>query len=258
MRALIRVNTWPYNRTARALHTRASFESLCSWILPVLPLRDPSTLSRAVTSVCSAEGRERGPVAQQRAEQREERLRKRRERDRARRASQGQQHRETYLQVRRESQAAETEQQRQARLQRTSTAQGERLATETEEERQARLQRMSTAQRERLAAETEEVREARLHDDRERHREHPAVNLQLPLLHQRSVQTKMLKFHEHMATLDVSKCTTCLEQFPGLQLCSRSTECLRCSRDKRTPKLYSLANNMDPGSVPSELQVCVL
>ncbi len=67
----------------------------------------------------------------------------------------------------------------------------------------------------------------------------------------------MLKFHEHMASPNVLKCTPCFEQFPGIQLCSQSTECLRCSRDKRTPKLYSSANNMDPGSVPPELQVCV-
>ena len=46
-----------------------------------------------------------------------------------------------------------------------------------------------------------------------------------------------------------------MESFPGLQLHLESTECLRCSRDKRIPKLYSSANNMDPGPIPSELQV---
>ena len=30
--------------------------------------------------------------------------------------------------------------------------------------------------------------------------------------------------------------------------------CSRCSRDKQEPKLYSAANNMDPGSVPLALQ----
>ena len=34
-----------------------------------------------------------------------------------------------------------------------------------------------------------------------------------------------------------------------------SAECQRCSRDKHIPKLYSSANNMDPGPIPSELQV---
>ena len=78
---------------------------------------------------------------------------------------------------------------------------------------------------------------------------------QLPLFEQHSIRTKMHKFHAHLATLDVSMCTTCLESFPGLQLHLGSAECLRCSRDKRIPKLYSSANNMDPGPIPSELQV---
>ena len=65
----------------------------------------------------------------------------------------------------------------------------------------------------------------------------------------------MHKFHAHFATLDLSTCTTCLESFPGLQLHLGSAECLRCSQDKHIPKLYSSANNMDPGPIPSELQV---
>ena len=36
------------------------------------------------------------------------------------------------------------------------------------------------------------------------------------------------------------------------------TECSRCGRDKRIPKLYSPANNMDPGPVPPQLQVTSL
>ena len=36
---------------------------------------------------------------------------------------------------------------------------------------------------------------------------------------------------------------------------SDKTECLRCACDKYNPKIYSSANNMDPGSVPSELVV---
>ena len=33
------------------------------------------------------------------------------------------------------------------------------------------------------------------------------------------------------------------------------TECVRCSRDKHIPKMYSIANNMNPGDVPPELTV---
>ena len=36
---------------------------------------------------------------------------------------------------------------------------------------------------------------------------------------------------------------------------ANSTECARCGRDKRIPKLYSAANNMIPGPVPPQLQV---
>ena len=80
--------------------------------------------------------------------------------------------------------------------------------------------------RDRLAAETDKEREARLQHDRERHREQQS---QLPLFEQAAVQAKMRKFHAHLATLNVF---TCLEGFPGLQLHSHSTECLRCSLDK--------------------------
>ena len=44
----------------------------------------------------------------------------------------------------------------------------------------------------------------------------------------------------------------CLESFPGLSV--KRNECTRCSRDKKTPKLYSALNLMDPGPVPPELQ----
>ena len=49
-----------------------------------------------------------------------------------------------------------------------------------------------------------------------------------------------------------------MEQFPGLQLRCNATECVRCSRDKNSPKLYSPGNNMNPGSQPLELQVSIL
>ena len=31
--------------------------------------------------------------------------------------------------------------------------------------------------------------------------------------------------------------------------------CVRCCRDKHIPKMYSSANNMDPGPLPPQLQV---
>ena len=99
--------------------------------------------------------------------------------------------------------------------------------------------------------------ETRLSRDRERHRVQQPLTVQLPLLHERSVQTKVYN-PEHMLSFSVSKCTVCMEQFPGLQLHSNATECVRCSRDKNSPKLYSPGNNMDSGSQPLELQIRVL
>ena len=36
---------------------------------------------------------------------------------------------------------------------------------------------------------------------------------------------------------------------------SDETECLRCTSDKHSPKVYSSDNNMNPGCVPPELMV---
>ena len=110
---------------------------------------------------------------------------------------------------------------RHVRLHRKSAAERERQAAETDEQRHTRLERVRAAQQERLAAETAQEREARQQHDRDRHSEH-------------SVQTKMLKFHDQIASLSSLQCTTCSEKFPGLRL----------GRDKHIPKLYSPANNM--------------
>ena len=59
----------------------------------------------------------------------------------------------------------------------------------------------------------------------------------------------MLNFHMSISTIEVPLCLTCLESFPGLTV--SSDECNRCHRDSSfSPKLYSHANNMDPGEVP--------
>ena len=156
--------------------------------------------------------------------------------------------------------ASETEEERAARLQQMSANQCHRLATETEEravrlqwmrdrlaseteeERATRLQQMSANQHHRSAAEAGSEREARLQRNREGQR---GQQSQLPLFKQPSVQAKMRKFHAEIAALEMQKCTTCSEGFPGLQLRSHCTECVCCNRDKHVPKLYSSMNNMD-------------
>ena len=100
--------------------------------------------------------------------------------------------------------------------------QRERLAAESTEEREARLQRMRINESERLAAESVEEREG----ERE-----VRANREQPFK-QYSVQMKMRRFHEYFATLNSPKCLTCSESFPGIQLHSPTTECIRCYRDK--------------------------
>ena len=81
-----------------------------------------------------------------------------------------------------------------------------------------------------------------------------------PLLHQPAVPSKMSKFHSALAALEVSACVTCMERFPGMtvRVTSAGTECVRCTRDKHSPKAYSSDNNIHPGPVPKELRVKIL
>ena len=77
----------------------------------------------------------------------------------------------------------------------------------------------------------------------------------LPLYEQHHVQAAMHSFHAEMSSVQIPTCSTCMETFPGMKINSRTSECLRCTRDRREPKLYSSSNNMHPGAVPTELQV---
>ena len=83
---------------------------------------------------------------------------------------------------------------------------------------------------------------------------------EIPLFHQPHVCSKMLQFHSQLAALWIPQCETCLEKFPGMTVSvlpgnTNKMECLRCSRDTHIHKLYSSANNMNPGAVASELMV---
>ena len=92
-----------------------------------------------------------------------------------------------------------------------------------------------------------------LHQCTQRYQAQRDVDSQVPLFEQRVVHSKMLNFHSKLTSLEFHKCTTCLERFPDLTMSASGTECRRCSGDKHVPKLYSAANNMNPGPVP-----CVL
>ena len=118
----------------------------------------------------------------------------------------------------------------QTRLQQLSAAQRARRSAESADQRQARLLQISAAQTERRAAEeTVAEAEARLDRDRERHRAQRRVQPQPSLLEQPVVRHKKCAFHKHLSKLEVARCITCCEAFPGLQLQSlQSAECMRC------------------------------
>ena len=170
--------------------------------------------------------------------------RRRRIRDRAGRAALSVEQRQLSLQRRRDGRTAESPQQREVRLLELSTRQSERLASESTEEREARLGDLSARRRERAVTRFEQQR------SHQTEREASAELVNHP-----SIQAKMRTFHAHFSALTSPTCSTCLESFPGLQLRPSSTECVRCLKDLRTPKLFSSANNMDPGTLPSQLQV---
>ena len=73
----------------------------------------------------------------------------------------------------------------------------------------------------------------------------------------------MKQFHSKLANLQGGRCFTCLEAFPGMMsirsasTSSTQSECLRCTRDKHSPKLYFSANNMNSDEVPPQLMVRV-
>lgn len=81
------------------------------------------------------------------------------------------------------------------------------------------------------------------------------INSNVPLFEQQLVHTAMVKFHSALAELALNTCSLCSESFPNLTMAPHSTECSRCSRCKLIPRLYSPANNMDPGPLPAQLQV---
>ena len=164
----------------------------------------------------------------------------------------------------------ETEEQRQVRLARLRINQALRLESETEEQRQARLDRLRSNQAVRLATETDEQRHTRLEALRE-HREcnsridcQPMMTCRDQYLHhdgwaynaaplhmQPWVVKEMEDFHKMQSKLENRSCIVCHERWPTRQkLAAKEYVCIRCSRDKRTPKLYSAENDMLPGPRP--------
>ena len=148
-------------------------------------------------------------------------------------------------------------QERGARLEQLKLNQQQRLEAETLEQKVTRLDRMSTLQQERLENETPEQRSVRL-DQVKLNRAscfHKPNGRPIPSLNDKCVKEKVNVLHKEMVSTESPMCSTCLEKFPGTKMASKSSECQRCYRDKKVPKLFSADNNMSPESVQDELQV---
>ncbi len=176
--------------------------------------------------------------------------------------------------MQKEKLAKETSDERAARLKHQNNFQEKKLAKETSDKRAARLKHQCAYKENALANETPEQKSARLQNMSVYKRqfakgavlkvvnaEHLHNNETAPLIHQailkdKVVKEKMDKFHHEMSSIESTICIVCSEKFPGTKMASLSTTCIRCYRDKANPKLYSSENNMNPGAVPNELQVC--
>ena len=151
--------------------------------------------------------------------------------------------------------SAETHDKREARLEHLSANQRLRLAAETNSDRAARLEHQSANHHLRLAVKTDNEREARMECVAALMQQRRDLDERLPLHEQHHIQAAMHSFHAEMSSIEITTCSTCMETFPGMKINSRTSECLRCTRDRHEPKLYSSSNNMHPGAVPTVLQV---
>ena len=134
-------------------------------------------------------------------------------------------------------------------LRRQASEKTESLSDEQREDRLAR-------RREVYAAQSDDQRLARRQEDYAAQSNHQREE-RLPRT-QQIHDSRLIKFHDSVSSMAFSKCDTCFERFPNLSVttqANRINECIRCGNDKHIPKLFSSANNMDPGAVPPQLQV---
>ena len=156
--------------------------------------------------------------------EREERLRRRRERDRARRA-------------------AETPEEADARRARRRLYDAARRRNLTSEERTA-MNSLRTDRRRQLNNDFNnpsqidyELRNCSIDDE--------------------LITNKIKQFYTKLFAIESGRCTICLERFPTVKT-DNSSVCTRCRADTKIPKAYSIGNNMDPGPLPPELSVSKL
>ena len=203
---------------------------------------------QGATVRASARLRMRTRRAQERNEQRACRLELERERARRSREQQGAEARESERVRTRERRAQEGSQERARRFERHREQERERRQQQGAEARELEQVR-STLRR---ALEDSHEHNARLQIDRNRAAQRRHENI--PIFGQKSVVNKISAFHTKMSQCTFNICSTCSESVLLLASRTSQSECSRCSRDEKSPKLYSVDNNMHPGDVPPELQ----
>ena len=192
--------------------------------------------------------RKRQRTREETEEEREDRLASRRQR----RREETEEEREDRLAREQQRKREETEEEREDRL----ASRRQRRREETEEEREDRL----ASRRQRRREETGEEREDRLASRRQRRREETEEKREDRLASRRqlrsNLESSLSKFQDKQEQWQHAKCSVCAEQWPVRKSNTDldSYICLRCSRDKRSPKMFSAHNDMDPGSVPSCLE----
>ena len=95
---------------------------------------------------------------------------------------------------------------------------------------------------------TEEQHENTL-EARDIHQSTPTSNLAVD---DPDITQRIKQFYRDLTALDNVLCSECLKRLPSIQTDAAGI-CYHCNNDKEVLKLYSAANNMEPGPVPPEL-----
>jgi hypothetical protein len=119
------------------------------------------------------------------------------------------------------------------------------------ETKEQRVDRNCQCQRQRLAAATPE------HNHSRRHRFANSeltitIDTSIPMMENQLVIVKITEYHSYCPVILCHQI-----QWENCHVLSNNYMCTKCTHDSVTPNLYSIANNIDPGPIPPELQVRV-
>ena len=155
----------------------------------------------------------------------------------------------------------ETETERQARLKKAKNYKKRKQAVETECERFTRLEKDTNYQKAKQTKKACVENETRLTNAKENPVNQQVYLKEYDIAKHGSIEEQcwakanINKFHKSIE-FSISQCKICQEAWP-LKSKPRSPSdyvCSRCSRDKKSPKKFSLENSMIPSYVPHELQ----